>query len=207
MNSSLLTLFIIAFLSAPAIGQEQAKPDLTRPQTPSSQPDTSIQSGDQPSPDAQAGSDPAGQTNQTGAYIPLWESDTIVHGLDSVPLYVQAPLVQGDTAWAEPDFSHSASKALMYALVLPGLGQAYNQKYWKMPIVWLALGGAGYAISYNSKNYQLASESMPIIRMTPMSATSGSGEGTWNSVILQHWLFMPCRSWMPMWMPSSIAGM
>ncbi len=46
------------------------------------------------------------------------------------------------------------SRALMYALVLPGLGQGYNEKYWKMPIVWGAMGVAGWAIFYNTKEYK-----------------------------------------------------
>ena len=78
-------------------------------------------------------------------------------GGDSLYQYRQAPLVQGDAAVVEPDFSHSPSKAVMFALVLPGLGQAYNKRYFKMPIVWAALGGAGYAISYNTRNYRQAS--------------------------------------------------
>ena len=48
----------------------------------------------------------------------------------------------------------SPSKALMFSLVLPGLGQAYNHKYWKMPIVWGAMGVAGYAIVYNTRAYK-----------------------------------------------------
>ncbi len=48
----------------------------------------------------------------------------------------------------------SPSKALMFSLVLPGLGQAYNHKYWKMPIVWGAMGVAGYAIVYNTRAYR-----------------------------------------------------
>ncbi len=51
----------------------------------------------------------------------------------------------------------SASKALMFGLVLPGLGQAYNRKYWKMPIVWAAVGVAGYAIVSNTKQYKQSS--------------------------------------------------
>jgi len=58
---------------------------------------------------------------------------------------------------AEPIEPRSPSRAIMYALVLPGLGQAYNQKYWKMPIVWAAIGGAGYAIVYNTGEYRQAS--------------------------------------------------
>jgi len=48
----------------------------------------------------------------------------------------------------------SPSRALMYALVLPGLGQGYNEKYWKMPIVWGVMGVAGYAIVYNTREYK-----------------------------------------------------
>ena len=51
----------------------------------------------------------------------------------------------------------SPSRALMYALVLPGLGQGYNGKYWKMPIVWGAMGVAGYAIVFNTNAYKGAS--------------------------------------------------
>jgi hypothetical protein len=91
-------------------------------------------------------------------YTPLWESDTVALIEDSIYQYQQAPLVQGDTMVVDPDLNHSPSKALMYALVLPGLGQAYNRKYYKIPIVWLAMGGAAYAISFNSKQYQRASE-------------------------------------------------
>ncbi len=55
------------------------------------------------------------------------------------------------------DPAHSPSQAIMYALALPGLGQAYNQKYYKIPIVWAAFGGAGYAINFNSGKYREAS--------------------------------------------------
>ncbi len=68
--------------------------------------------------------------------------------------------VKGDTAVFEPDFSHSPSRAIMYALALPGLGQGYNQKYFKIPIVLAALGGAGYAISFNTKKYQYYSKEL-----------------------------------------------
>ncbi len=41
-------------------------------------------------------------------------------------------------------------KALMYAAVLPGMGQIYNKKYWKLPLVY---GGFG-AIAYGVNSYQ-----------------------------------------------------
>lgn len=46
------------------------------------------------------------------------------------------------------------SKAAFYSALLPGLGQIYNKKYWKAPIVWGALGGSIYAYSWNNNNYQ-----------------------------------------------------
>ena len=48
----------------------------------------------------------------------------------------------------------SPIKAGLYSAVLPGLGQFYNKKYWKIPIVWGAVGtGVGIAI-WNDKNYK-----------------------------------------------------
>ncbi len=48
----------------------------------------------------------------------------------------------------------SPIKAGLYSAVLPGLGQYYNKKYWKIPIVWGAVGtGVGIAI-WNQNNYQ-----------------------------------------------------
>jgi hypothetical protein len=49
---------------------------------------------------------------------------------------------------------HSPLRATCYSAMLPGLGQAYNKKYWKMPVVYAAMGTAvGFIIS-NNRNYQ-----------------------------------------------------
>ena len=45
------------------------------------------------------------------------------------------------------------SKAAFYSAVLPGLGQAYNKKYWKMPLVYIGLGVSIYSYTWNNKEY------------------------------------------------------
>jgi hypothetical protein len=50
---------------------------------------------------------------------------------------------------------HSAKKAARYSALLPGLGQAYNKKYWKIPIIYATFGGIGYSIHWNNKNYKI----------------------------------------------------
>ncbi|MEC8830911.1 MAG: DUF5683 domain-containing protein, partial [Bacteroidota bacterium] len=48
------------------------------------------------------------------------------------------------------------SKAAFYSAILPGLGQIYNKRYWKVPIVWGAIGTGIYAYSYNNTEYRRA---------------------------------------------------
>lgn len=49
---------------------------------------------------------------------------------------------------------HSPKRAAVYSLILPGAGQAYNKKYWKMPIVYAGLGASAYFLYTNNKDYQ-----------------------------------------------------
>jgi len=48
---------------------------------------------------------------------------------------------------------HSPKKASVYSAVLPGLGQAYNKKYWKIPLVYGGFAAFGYFIRWNNRNY------------------------------------------------------
>lgn len=45
-------------------------------------------------------------------------------------------------------------RALWLALVLPGAGQIYNRKYWKLPIIYGGFVGCAYAMRWNNMMYR-----------------------------------------------------
>lgn len=49
---------------------------------------------------------------------------------------------------------YSPRKALLYAAVLPGAGQIYTKKYWKLPLVYGGFFATGYAINVYQDGYQ-----------------------------------------------------
>ena len=61
-------------------------------------------------------------------------------------------LVAADTTYTEID-PLAPSKAAFYSAILPGLGQAYNKKWWKIPIVYGAIGTSLYFYADNNKKY------------------------------------------------------
>ena len=50
--------------------------------------------------------------------------------------------------------SHSPTRAAIFSAVLPGLGQAYNRKYWKIPIVYAGFGLITYFVLNNTREYK-----------------------------------------------------
>jgi hypothetical protein len=72
---------------------------------------------------------------------------------------IQAVLVTGDSIVLEAiqvpkeTFSPNSTKAVLWALI-PGMGQIYNRKYWKLPLVYGGFMAFMYAVTWNGKNYQ-----------------------------------------------------
>lgn len=49
---------------------------------------------------------------------------------------------------------HSPTKAALLSAVLPGMGQIYNRKYWKLPIIYAGMSISAYFLVYNQTNYK-----------------------------------------------------
>lgn len=50
-------------------------------------------------------------------------------------------------------FKPNPQRAVLYSAVVPGLGQIYNRKYWKLPIVYAGYAALVYAVSWNGGYY------------------------------------------------------
>ena len=67
---------------------------------------------------------------------------------------LQAVNVSADTIAVQKDVLtlKSPMRASLYSAVVPGLGQIYNEKLWKAPVVWGLVGtGVGFTIYYNNQ--------------------------------------------------------
>lgn len=75
----------------------------------------------------------------------------------TVSLFAQAKkdtvLVVKDTTKLQEIDPLTPAKAAFYSAILPGLGQAYNKKYWKIPLVYGAIGTSLYFYIDNNKKY------------------------------------------------------
>ncbi|MHA7843721.1 MAG: DUF5683 domain-containing protein [Winogradskyella sp.] len=76
------------------------------------------------------------------------ESDSIVSTIEKEPVLINDALIERKEI--DP---LRPSKAAFYSAVLPGAGQFYNKKYWKIPIVWGAIGTGVYFYLRNDKQY------------------------------------------------------
>lgn len=63
-------------------------------------------------------------------------------------------IVKDSISFKRPNINPLApSRAAFYSAILPGLGQAYNRRYWKVPLVYAALGTGIYFYVDNTNEY------------------------------------------------------
>lgn len=80
-------------------------------------------------------------------------ADTVPVKKDSVARTSFLPKVKKEKVY-HPDSTHSVSRARIRSTIIPGWGQFYNRAYWKIPIIYGALGALGYNIVSNGQQYQ-----------------------------------------------------
>lgn len=95
-----------------------------------------------------------------GADDTISDPDTIV---SSTPVDTARLRQLSDSLLAQPiakvqqqvqkAFVPKPTKALWLSLVLPGAGQIYNRKYWKLPIIYGGFLGCAYALTWNQMMY------------------------------------------------------
>ena len=76
-----------------------------------------------------------------------------LHG-EASPSPRQDSTLQETTRKAEKPL-HSPRKATYMAMALPGLGQLYNDHWWKLPVLYGGAGAAVYGFSWNNRQYTL----------------------------------------------------
>ncbi len=65
-------------------------------------------------------------------------------------------------------------KASIFSAVLPGLGQVYNRKYWKVPIVYAALGSMVYIFKTNNDQYNFYRNNLlRLVKDTSLTSIGG----------------------------------
>lgn len=75
--------------------------------------------------------------------------DTLVRSAEKNPVFKET-----DSIKLKDPNHRSPGKAALRSAILPGLGQVYNKKWWKVPIVYAALGGTAWYFFDNRKWYK-----------------------------------------------------
>lgn len=99
-------------------------------------------------------------SRQTANDSIVQENDRHLHALEA-PADTAALYAANDSLAAKSDkvelpkkqFIPNPQRALWLSLVLPGAGQIYNRKYWKLPIIYGGFLGCTYALLWNQQMY------------------------------------------------------
>jgi hypothetical protein len=92
---------------------------------------------------------------------------------DSLRNEIKADSIKSKRAVNKAIYS-SARKASIMSACLPGLGQVYNKKYWKVPVIYAALGGIGYWGITNQRRYKFYSDNLKALHDDDVSTTNST---------------------------------
>jgi len=94
-----------------------------------------------------------GTGGQPGTPQDNWLGYRLANTRDTVLVNAPDSIALPEEPAPEPQ-RHSPGKAAWRAAALPGWGQIYNRKYWKLPLVYGGLGGLGYWVYFNADQHR-----------------------------------------------------
>lgn len=114
---------------------------------------------------------PDNRKDSSGLFITTKDSAGVVKK-DAAGPVVQPPI-------------HSPRKAALYSAVLPGLGQIYNREYWKLPLIYAALGITTGTYIFNMNKYRTYRDAYRI-RMDGNADTKDAYVGLYSDAGLKY---------------------
>ncbi|MBS7564207.1 hypothetical protein KHS38_07295 [Mucilaginibacter sp. Bleaf8] len=81
--------------------------------------------------------------------------EQINHRKDSVTSKPFVPKAPSKVKVYRPDSTHSPSLAVKRSAMIPGWGQVYNHRWWKVPFIYGGLGALGYNLVVNRQDYKM----------------------------------------------------
>ncbi|HEY4064383.1 MAG TPA: DUF5683 domain-containing protein [Puia sp.] len=90
-------------------------------------------------------------------------TDTIPHKKDSAVAHTKGKKDSPYKVDSLAKKKHDPRKATLYSTFCPGLGQIYNRKYWKLPLVYAAVGIPAYEYFNNKAWYQRCQYALAVI--------------------------------------------
>jgi len=82
------------------------------------------------------------------------KKDSLNRVKDSVTSKRYYPKITKEKTY-HPDSLHDPHKAVMRSLMIPGWGQIYNHRWWKVPLIYGGLGLLGDVVVFNQKYYKI----------------------------------------------------
>ena len=93
-------------------------------------------------------------TTDSLAILNQKEIEKLEAPVDTALLAKKNDSIQNALPTEKKRFIPNSNRATWLALIIPGGGQIYNRKYWKLPIVYGGFMGCAYALSWNGKMYK-----------------------------------------------------
>ncbi|MBB6681468.1 hypothetical protein H4O20_08435 [Aequorivita sp. 609] len=94
------------------------------------------------------------KSNLLNIFFLIFASSLFAQTADSLSVQKEKVIVVKDSLGPKVEYNPLApAKAAFYSAVIPGLGQAYNKKYWKIPIIYAGMAAGVYFYKQQDDDY------------------------------------------------------